>query len=338
MCSVNREIISTKQGRPWQGVPAIERAANGRLWCAVMTGGLTEPTIENYVTLTTRAADETAWAPLTMAVPPVHDARTYDGALWHDPTGRLWLFYNQASLVSGRFGVWFRTTADATGPTPCWSAPREIPLGVPFAFRLNKPTVLSTGEWLLPVTWARETPRRWWWPAGEQLQGVAISTDQGETWALHGAIEAPRWALECMVVELRNGRLWMLIRTNSGVLWQSESADGGRTWSAGTPTTIVNPGARFHIRRLASGRLLLINTPSASRRQGLCAYLSQPDDERTFVGGLQLDARDRVSYPDTVQAPDGLIYAVHDCDRGGLGEVLLDVFSEDEVLAVAKPG
>ena len=44
-----------------------------------------------------------------------------------------------------------------------------------------------------------------------------ISTDQGKTWKLHGAITAPPWALENMVVELRDGRLWTLIRTGSGV-------------------------------------------------------------------------------------------------------------------------
>ena len=128
----------------------------------------------------------------------------------------------------------------------------------------------------------------------------------------------------------------MLIRTGSGVLWQSISTDRGRTWSAGSPTNIVNPGVRFFIRRLASGRLLLINTPDPQQRRGLRAYLGDPQDDERFGGGLELDARDRVSYPDAVQGPDGLIYAVHDYDRGGAGEILLDVFSEAEVLAAAR--
>jgi len=333
---MHREIISTASGRPWQGVPAIERAANGRLWCALMTGGPFEPTIENYVALTTRAAGEAVWSRPAMAVPAIHGVRSYDGALWHDPDGRLWLFYNQASLEQGHFGVWLRNADDAAVPNPLWSEPRAIDLGVPFAYRLNKPTVLSTGAWLLPITWAQQTPTTTWWPDCEQLQGVAISTDRGQTWSLHGAVEAPRWALECMVVEGRDGRLWMLIRTGSGVLWQSDSEDGGVTWSKGRPSEIVNPGARFFVRRLSSGRLLLINTPHPTRRQGLRVYVSLPHDDRTFVGGLELDPRDRVSYPDAVQAPDGVIYAVHDHDRGGVGEVLLDVFTEQEVLAAAR--
>jgi predicted neuraminidase len=270
-------------------------------------------------------------------VDPAGLTRAYDPALWHDPAGRLWLFFNRANLETRDFSVWAMTTAASTEAAPRWSAPRRIELGVPYAFRLNKPTVLTTGEWLLPVTWSRSAPQAWF--AGpQQLQGVALSTDLGATWSLRGAVVAPEWALENMVVERTDGTVWMLIRSGSGVLWESVSGDRGRTWSEGTPTRIVNPGSRFYIRRLASGRLLLINTPDPKRRKGLYAYVSETDDGTAFGRGLALDDRDRVSYPDAVQAPDGSIYAVHDCDRQGAGEILLDVFSEDEVLAQATGG
>ncbi len=44
-----------------------------------------------------------------------------------------------------------------------------------------------------------------------------------------------------------------------------------------------------------------------------------------------LDARDNVSYPDAAIASDGTIYAVHDRDRSGPGEILLDVFRADDI-------
>ena len=225
------------------------------------------------------------------------------------------------------------TTDHSDIADPRWSLPRKIDVDASFAFRLNKPTVLTTGEWLLPVTWAKNAPTYWF--AGDQhLQGVAISTDCGQTWTLHGGVEAPYWALENMIVERRDGRLWMLIRTGSGVLWESFSTDCGRTWSAGSPTNIINPGTRFFIRRLDSGRLILINTPDPKSRRGLRAHVSDLQKETVFNAGLELDPRGNVSYPDAVQAPDGLIYAVHDCNRvRGQGEILLDVFSEDEILA-----
>lgn len=325
-------VISTKETRQWQGIPAIERAANGRLWAAFFSGGPKEPDPENFILLSTSADDGQTWAGPEPIVSPPGQTRAYDPALWHDPAGRLWLFYNQANLQDKDFSVWAMTTRDSGAATPRWSQPRKIDLPAAFAFRLNKPTVLTTGEWLLPITWARSAPQKWF--AGkDQLQGVAISTDAGNTWAFHGSVEAPFWALENMIVERRDGTLWMLIRTGSGVIWQSTSQDRGRTWSVGTPTTFVNPGVRFFIRRLASGRLLLINTPDPKARKTLYAYLSDLDNDTAFDLSVLLDGRDKVSYPDAVEAPDGTIYSIHDCDRPGLGEIVLNVFREEDLVA-----
>jgi predicted neuraminidase len=328
---MRRYLISTKEARQWQGIPAIERATNGRLWCAFFSGGPKEPDPDNIILLATSEDDGVSWSTPKVIIDPPDSTRAYDPALWHDPTGRLWLFYNQADLETGDFTVWAMTTDQSGLADPQWSPPRKIEIDAAFAFRLNKPTVLKAGQWLLPVTWARNAPKDWF--PGDQLQGVAVSVDCGQTWTLHGAVEAPSWALENMIVERNDGRLWMLIRTGAGVLWESFSTDGGRTWSSGSSTKIVNPGTRFFVRRLASGRLLLINTPNSKHRQGLRAYVSDLQNDTEFGAGLELDPRDAVSYPDAIQAPDGSIYAVHDCDRQGVGEILLDVFSEDEILA-----
>jgi predicted neuraminidase len=327
-------IVATKQDRLWLGIPGIERAANGRLWCTFYSGGPREPDPDNLLLLTTSADDGASWSTPEVIVNPAGATRAYDPALWHDPAGCLWLIYNQANLETREFDLWAMTTDQSSSARPRWTAPRRIAIAAPFAVRLNKPIVLRTGEWLLPVTWGRKAPEGWF-PGAEQLQGVAISTDGGASWALHGAVEAPPWALENMLVVRRDGSLWMLIRTGSGVLWQSYSSDGGRTWAEGTPTGIINPGVRFFVGRIASGRLLLINTPDPKRRQRLCAYLSEMGDDGVFRGELELDARDRVSYPDAVQAPDGTIYAVHDCDRNGAGEIIFNVFAEREILAQA---
>ena len=135
-----------------------------------------------------------------------------------------------------------------------------------------------------------------------------------------------------MIVELRDGRLWMLIRTGSGFLWQSHSSDRGRTWTAGTATTIASPGSRFFIRRLASGNLLLVNHYRFKGRSHLTARLSM-DEGKTWNEGLLLDERSGVSYPDGVQAEDGLIWIVYDRDRQGTGEILLATFREEDVVA-----
>ena len=65
------------------------------------------------------------------------------------------------------------------------------------------------------------------------------------------------------------------------------------------------------------------------------AFVSH-DDGQTWQGGLMLDEREKVTYPDGVQAPDGTIYIVYDHNRMPDGEVLMATFTEDDVRA-GKP-
>ena len=232
--------------------------------------------------------------------------------------------------------MWARLCDDPDAASPVWGAEFRVGYDVPFAFRMNKVTVLSTGEWLMPVTLAEKPVRAWSTGYNDQqiptLHGVGISTDEGRTWTLHGAVKARPWALENMIVELKDGRLWMLIRTSTGVLWQSHSTDRGRTWSEGTASTIKSPGSRFFIRRLASGNLLLVNHHKFTGRSHLTAQLST-DDGATWNDGLLLDERGGISYPDGVQDKNGLIWITYDRDRNGTGDILVAKFREEDVIA-----
>ncbi len=64
----------------------------------------------------------------------------------------------------------------------------------------------------------------------------------------------------------------------------------------------------------------------------LSAWLSD-DDGKTWQGGLMLDERKGVSYPDGFQAPDGTIYISYDRNRATDGEILLARFTEEDILA-----
>jgi hypothetical protein len=59
--------------------------------------------------------------------------------------------------------------------------------------------------------------------------------------------------------------------------------------------------------------------------------LLSDDDGRSWSGGLLLDERMNVSYPDGVEAPDGKIYIVYDHDRFKAREILMAVFTENDV-------
>jgi predicted neuraminidase len=120
------------------------------------------------------------------------------------------------------------------------------------------------------------------------------------------------------------------MRCDAGTIWRSMSTDRGRTWSQGSPTTIINPGTQFFVCKLASRRWLLINSPDPTARTGIVAMLSE-DEGKTWGPPLMLDERTDVSYPDACQAADGTIYAVHDRERHGAMEILLSVFNEGDL-------
>jgi len=322
--------------RVFQGIPGVERAPKGRLWATWYGGGPTEGPW-NYVMLVTSADDGETWSDLKLVIDPPGDVRTFDPCLWVDPEGRMWLFYAQAwDLWDGRGGVWAIVTDEPDAEDPSWSAPRRLCDGV----MMNKPVALSTGEWLLPAAvWANppmirdETHR--FSPEDSSGSNAVCSTDKGATWALRGGCDIPaRTCDEHHIVERHDGTLWTLARTLYGI-GESFSADGGRTWSPGKPSWIPHvPHARFFIRRLASGKLLLVkhSPPAQDTRSHLTAYLSD-DDGATWYGGLLLDERRGVSYPDGVQAPDGAIYLIYDYSRYAAKQILMSVFTQEDVVA-----
>ena len=166
---------------------------------------------------------------------------------------------------------------------------------------------------------------------------VVVSTDKGQTWRVRGACDVPKKVRnydEHMIVEKKDGSLWMLVRTSYGI-GESVSHDRGATWGALTPSLIQHPSARFFIRRLNSGNLLLVKHGSInqrSKRSHLTAYLSA-DDGHTWSDGLLLDERTGVSYPDGQQKQDGMIHIIYDYSRTGAREILMARFTEDDVVA-----
>lgn len=133
----------------------------------------------------------------------------------------------------------------------------------------------------------------------------------------------------------------MLIRTRFGI-GESVSRDGGVHWSRVEESGLGGANSRFAIRRLRSGRLLLIHHRTTHRlpgepgnpvqRERLTAHLSD-DDGGSWYGGLLLDERGSVSYPDFTQASDGTIFAVYDWERTRVGEILMARFTEADVAA-----
>ena len=309
--------------RMFQGIPAIERAPNGRLWAAWYGGGVTEDR-HNYIVLDTSGDDGKTWQ-RALLLDPDRDGpwRAFDPCLWHDPAGKLWLFW--AQRPDGRPADCMAiATADSGHAAATWTAPRRVFEGI----MMNKPLATPDQRWLMPAAvWFSNDSAR-----------VFMSADQGATFTRLGAANVPelkdRNCDEHMLVPRKDGSLWMLVRANYGI-GESTSTDGGKTWGGVQPSGIPHPVTRFFIRRLASGKLLLVrhNPPAehAKVRSHLTAFLSD-DDGKTWNGGLLLDERHGVSYPDGVQAPDGTIRIIYDFNRVTDKQILMARFTEEDVL------
>ncbi len=323
----------------------IARTPGGRLWASWVAG---EDGPKAFFVLNRSDDDGETWSQPCVVINAHAPDRipmprsTLVGNLWTDPAGRLHLIFSQSmSNYDGRAGTWETVCENPDAPEPVWSAPHRIWHG----YVLNKPTVLSSGEWLMPLEFPNFPNAGGWFKEVfrdlEPLRGanVFVSTDQGKSWARRGNLRYPKpnWS-EHMFVELKDGRIWMLARTGDGPM-QSFSSDQGRTWSEPSFPTFKHPAARFHIRRLASGRILLIKhgetIDTHEGRSMLTAWLSD-DEGQTWQGGLMLDERKVVSYPDGFQAPDGTIYVSYDHNRGSDAEIFMARFSEADVLA-GKP-
>ncbi len=323
----------------------IERTAGGRLWAAWVAGG---DNPKAYFILATSDDDGKSWSPPRMVIHPPKTASGLHhtvlvGNLWTDPSGKLWLFYSQSlEMFDGRAGVWVISCENPDAENPTWSEPRRVWHGM----SCNKPTVLGNGDWLLPISlWDRSAINSKFSKAYRDLddQRMAhwfVSQDQGATWTRRGGVKIPAPLYdEHMVVELKDGRLWMLARTKCAfghrAIAESFSADGGATWSRPVQSGLLAINARFFVRRLQSGKILVVkNRPMEERevRSHLTALISS-DEGKTWQGGLVLDDRDWVSYPDGVQAPDGSIYIIYDRERKKEREILFAKFTEEDILA-----
>jgi hypothetical protein len=311
--------------RAFTGIPSMAVAPGGRLWATWYAGVTPGEDHNNYVVLSTSGDNGKTWKEVLVVDPDAAGPRrTFDPELWISPDGKLrWSWSDRGPEGSKADGLWTIVLAHPESEKSAWQKPVRIATGV----MMCKPLALSTGEWALPVcTWFTE-----------QSSKMVVSTDAGKTWTIRGGATMTKDARlfdEHMFVERKDGAIWLLSRTKYGI-GESVSTDHGKTWPDLKPSKLQHPTARFFIRRLASGNLLLVKHGPLYEKTGrslLTAYVSK-DDGATWQGGLLLDARNGVSYPDGQQDKDGRIHIIYDFDRIGERLILMASFLEADVLA-----
>ena len=326
--------VYSAESRKFTGIPSLAISREGRMWATWYAGVTPAEDSNNYVIVATSGDGGKTWEEV-LAIDPdgPGPARAYDPEIWIDPDDKLWVFWAQAMTHHGAWslikdgtlaGVWTITSKNPEKRKPGWSKPRRLTDGV----MMCKPAVLSGGEWILPASL---------WNIADGSAQIVVSTDRGETWHARGAATVPREVRsfdEHIIVERMDRSLWMLVRTQYGI-GESVSNDGGRKWSPLIPSKIEHPNARFFIRRLISGNLLLVKHGPIDKRTGrshLMAFISE-DDGDSWSGGLLLDERSGVSYPDGQQMEDGTIHIIYDYHRKSDQNILRVSFMEEDVIS-----
>ena len=323
--------------RIFQGIPSITVTAKGRLF-AVWYGGGPGEGPENYIMIAISDDQGRNWSQEEWVVdPPQENIRAFDASLFTAPDGSVHCFWSQcdsfklSDIFDGRNGVWHARceNPDDAPEEFRWSSSERICDGV----MMNRAVVLSDGTWALPVSiwrgsagvFAAEKPAAMIW----------VSQDEGKSFQYRGGVEIPaEFAIydEHSICELSDGTLGMLIRKRMGGYFESFSTDRGKSWSPVTLSPIPGACSRGFLGRLRSGKLLAVTNDHGSIRRNLTALLSD-DDGKTWQKKLPLDMRDKVSYPDAVEASDGSIFIIYDRERYNCGEILCTRITEADIEA-----
>ena len=316
--------------RVWQGIPGIVSTPGGRTFVSFYSGN-TKEGFGNFALLIMREKDGAFSEPIAVAEKTGKN-RCYDPVVWIDPLGRLWFIW---SVMPGE-EVWASICSDPDAKELIWGEEFYIGRGI----MMNKPTVLSSGEWLFPIAiWKTDIfyEYRKRGLRDDEIAGSYVykTVDNGKSFVKMGCSAIrERTCDEHMIFEMDNEVLMMLVRTSYGI-GASYSYDRGNTWSSGEDSGLGGPNSRFHIKRLRSGRVLLINHVNYVRRDHLTALLSE-DGGKTFPYSLLLDERNNVSYPDAMEADDGYIYIAYDRERGCFRKSLDDAYSFSREILTAR--
>lgn len=314
------------ENRIWQGIPSIEVTEKGRIFLTFYSGG-TKEELGNYAVLIRSDNGGDFSEPIAAAF--LEDHRCFDPCLWIDPLKRLWFTWS----CSPDNAVYGAICDNPDAEVLKWSKVFKIGNDV----MMNKPIVLKNGEWLFPVAvWAENVFVYKKYSTDPDKKAFAyLSRDGGKSFCKLGGVDAPERAFdEHIILELDDNLLAMFIRTTYGIA-VSYSYNNGRTWTDARDSKLGGPCSRFHIRRLRSGRILLINHYKFSGRNNLTAMLSE-DNGKSWKYRLLLDERNDVSYPDAVEAADGYIYITYDRERGSFKDKLEDAYSSAREILTAK--
>ncbi len=224
--------------------------------------------------------------------------------LFPAPDGRLWLFWTAQISGNQDTALVRRRISDDGGRS--WGPAETLfeAAGTSGVFVRQPPTVLDTGEILLPIWYCHARPGERW-VGSYDTSAVRVSRDGGHSWA-EVAVPDSTGAVHMGIEQLADGSLLALYRSRwADAIHESRSADRGLTWSAPVPTALPNNNSSIQVTTLANGHLALVfNAISAAdstdRRASLYDDL---EDDGTGLSDPAASAGERAAIWGVPRAP-----------------------------------
>ena len=182
---VNKEIWPGPDGYPatysenatWIREALLRRTGKNKLITTWTTGGFAEPADGNFTMISTSSDSGICWKNAGRFQHPVKGLFTTE--LFSPCEGEIHAF-----LQTYSFGEWmtglrsYRSISTDHGTT--WSTPNSIPGGIDNAW-VNRGIILTSGRWLLPVSWAEHCGSEWGPPSnGQNFRACIIGKQKGK--------------------------------------------------------------------------------------------------------------------------------------------------------------
>lgn len=326
---VDSRVLGTEFPGRYKHPASIEELANGDLYIAYY-GGDGEYAEDTAVYGMRKKKGQSEWSqPKVIADTPYRSEG--NAVIWQAPDGIVWLFY------VCRYGeTWSTSRIKAKiskDGAQTWSDPSIIAFEQGMMVR-NRPIVLDSGEYLLPVYLEKGSDR-------EAVEANSVSrflkfNPQTKAWGLHGEIRSDKGNIQPAVAAVSENRLIAYCRRGGGYgkdeigyVVRSESNDGGKTWARGMDSEFPNPNAAVDFLRLQSGNLLLIYNRSMNDRTPLSAALSTDNDKSYHHRIDLLTGEGPFAYPFMIQAADGKIHLVYTTEERTVIKHM--VFTEQDI-------
>lgn len=300
---------------PYKHPAALTELASGDLYL-VYYGGGGEYEVDTAVFGSRLAKGAAKWTePMPIAKDPFRSLG--NGVIWQAPDGLVWLFYVT------RFGDTWSTSRIlakvSKDNAETWSDSFVLALEAGMMVR-NRPIVLASGEYLLPVY--HETGQDTEVVGPDSTSLFLKFNPKTKQWTQTGPIRSRNGNIQPAPVEVSPGHLIAYCRrgggygpTTDGWLVRSESKDGGMTWSPGVDSPFPNPNSAVDFLKLQSGNLLLVYNDSMTARTPLTLAISG-DGGKSYSRRRNIrDGANAYAYPMAVQTRDGKIQVIYTQNR-----------------------